>query len=744
LHFWSRRSKADSKPSPAAVVADELIDCLEQRLALYSSPFLASPPPLSELANNQNTVLRMQTTQGIIDIELYDVGGPNGGSAAPITTSNFLNYVRSGRLDGTFFHRLVSDFVLQGGGFSLKDPVPTSPPLTDSVQTDPAIQNEFNADRSNIARTLAMAKLGNSPNSATSQFFINLADNSGNLNGQNGGFTVFGKVVGGWSVVTTITGFSTHDLNSAFGGNAFDEVPLSGTNNTDVISIVDVDVIKRKNQTAYFTETAYFPDGFRNGRSSASVELVNTDVNAGSQYQIIARFESGRRDTVIAEGFLFAGSRISIPVYKGGDPSINKVRAGTGFSYEIRSTKALGVSINMQDFGATAGEAAIQPATLTAANVSTWSFVNGQKGTGLGSYLIWQNMSNQSATVTTTFYPEVGSPYTLTRTLKPYTRGGYDVGQLVSVPSGLYSVRVTSTQPIAAVLSQYRASPARASTQTGVVAGESTQGVLPGASIPSAGQSLVTVLYNGTSPATVTIDFDFILSNGTVLTNTAPFTLSTSVRRRVLDLAVANINLPRNQTFTVRYRVHNDAAPVSAAYSSVVNGDNVATAFQTYSSQTAYFADGFTDPTSTNNSETISLYNPFTSNTTMTYRLKFHFVNNAGAEVILPSAGEGDDRGRQAQRDQRPQPVRGAGQDPVEHQLPALLHHRRDLVHARDHRGRWRGLRPAQSLRFRHRQHHHDGPDLEHGLSRVLHHQYSVLALKRPISGRRAGRVTSV
>jgi len=109
----------------------------------------------------------------------------------------------------------------------------------------------------------------------------------------------------------------------------------------------------------------------------------------------------------------------------------------------------------------------------------------------------------------------------------------------------------------------------------------------------------------------------------------------------VLDLAVANINLPRNQTFTVRYRVHNDAAPVSAAYSSVVNGDNVATAFQTYSSQTAYFADGFTDPTSTNNSETISLYNPFTSNTTMTYRLKFHFVNNAGAEVILPSAGEG-------------------------------------------------------------------------------------------------------
>lgn len=641
MQFWSRRQRTRSTPAPVAVVAEDLIDALEQRLALYSSPFLGSTPPLSELSNNMNSVVRMQTTQGNIDIELFDVGGPGGGSTAPITTTNFLNYVRSGRLDGTFFHRLSAGFVLQGGGFSLKDPLPSSPPLTDSVPTDPTIQNEFNADRSNLERTIAMAKLGNQPNSATSQFFFNLADNSSNLNNQNGGFTVFGKVVGGWSVITTINGFTTRNLNSAFGGNAFDEVPLSGNANTDVISIVDVEVIKRKNQTAYFTETAYFPDGFRSGHSSASVELVNSDVNAGAQYQIIARFESGRRDTVIAEGFLYAGSRISIPVYKAGDASINKVRAGTGFSYEIRSTKPLGAAINLQDFGATGGESAVQPATLSAANLSTWSFVNGQKGTGLGSFLVWQNMSDQTATVTTTFYPEVGAAYTLTRSLKPYGRGGFDVGQITPIPSGLYSVRVSSNQPIAAVLSQYRSSPARASTQTGMVAGESTTGVLPGASIPSVGQSLVTVLYSGSSPSTVTIDFDFILSNGTVLTNTVPFTLSTAVRRRVLDLGVANANLPRNQTFTVRYHVRNDAAPVSAAYNSVVNGDVVSTAFQTYSSQQVYFADGYTDPTSTNNTETISLYNPFTSNTTMTYRLKFHFVNNAGVEVILPAAGQG-------------------------------------------------------------------------------------------------------
>jgi hypothetical protein len=101
--FWTRRR---TPPTAARAVTEELIESLEQRLAFYVTPFLADPPDLTAMENNWNTVVRMQTSQGNIDIELYDAGGPPNGQPAPRTVANFLNYVRTGRYDGTFFHRL--------------------------------------------------------------------------------------------------------------------------------------------------------------------------------------------------------------------------------------------------------------------------------------------------------------------------------------------------------------------------------------------------------------------------------------------------------------------------------------------------------------------------------------------------------------------------------------------------------------------------------------------------------------
>ncbi len=115
---------------------------------------------------------------------------------APITTDNFIQYIEDGFYDGTIFHRVVPNFVVQGGGFlpgfiqpeGLRDPIP----------------NEFDPANSNIRGTVAMAKLGGDPDSATSQFFVNLSDNSANLDNQNGGFTVFAVVVEGMNVVDMI------------------------------------------------------------------------------------------------------------------------------------------------------------------------------------------------------------------------------------------------------------------------------------------------------------------------------------------------------------------------------------------------------------------------------------------------------------------------------------------------------------------------------------------------------------
>ncbi len=121
-----------------------------------------------------------RTSLGDIDITLLQ-------SVAPLTVANFLGYVNRGAFNNTVFHRSVPGFVLQTGGYILN-----GNDFTTKVPQDAPVRNEFNV--SNTRGTIAMAKLGNNPNSATSEFFFNLADNSANLNAQNGGFTVFGRV----------------------------------------------------------------------------------------------------------------------------------------------------------------------------------------------------------------------------------------------------------------------------------------------------------------------------------------------------------------------------------------------------------------------------------------------------------------------------------------------------------------------------------------------------------------------
>ena len=130
--------------------------------------------------------------------------------AAPQTVANFLNYVNRGAYDGSFPHRSVAGFILQGGGFRfVSDAV-------ESVPTDPPVANEFNL--SNVRGTPAMAKLGNDPNSAISQWFFNGSDgNAANLDAQNGGFTVFGSVVtNGLTTVDAIAALPTRNAGGAF------------------------------------------------------------------------------------------------------------------------------------------------------------------------------------------------------------------------------------------------------------------------------------------------------------------------------------------------------------------------------------------------------------------------------------------------------------------------------------------------------------------------------------------------
>jgi cyclophilin family peptidyl-prolyl cis-trans isomerase len=159
-------------------------------------------------------IARFVTTSGTIDVELFQ-------EDAPITVENFLAYANLGIWDGTFFHRSAESggvpFIIQGGGFSST--------TLDALENFGGTQNEFGV--SNTRGTIAMAKLGGDPDSASNQWFFNNGDNSANLDNQNGGFTVFGSIVGssGLDVMDLIATFAT--VNATAQGSAFNEVPVN-------------------------------------------------------------------------------------------------------------------------------------------------------------------------------------------------------------------------------------------------------------------------------------------------------------------------------------------------------------------------------------------------------------------------------------------------------------------------------------------------------------------------------------
>jgi cyclophilin family peptidyl-prolyl cis-trans isomerase len=155
------------------------------------------------------TLAQFRTVYGEIDVELYDTQKPG-------TVRNFKRLVESGAYENTFFHRLPltsggAPIVAQGGGFFVTNAGDTNyfgPPwaLLGLVPNFGNISNEFSIGPriSNTNGTIAMAKLGGNPDSATSQWFFNMADNSANFDNQNGGFTVFGHVLGGTNAVLNL------------------------------------------------------------------------------------------------------------------------------------------------------------------------------------------------------------------------------------------------------------------------------------------------------------------------------------------------------------------------------------------------------------------------------------------------------------------------------------------------------------------------------------------------------------
>jgi peptidyl-prolyl cis-trans isomerase A (cyclophilin A) len=217
---------SDNQPSsqtPPPVSTDDARDVESDKVAEAleeTKPADATTDATTDTRKCVDIDIKSDTVNGKIVAELDP--------AAPVSVKNFEHYVSTGFYKGTIFHRVISGFMVQCGGFEKNFYDGTTTEKTDG---SPAIKNEASNDRPNLQGTLSMARTSD-PDSATSQFFISLADNP-SLDGDNqNGYAVFGKVIVGFDQVEEIGKMPTQTLGS------FENVPSSPV---EIVAINSID-----------------------------------------------------------------------------------------------------------------------------------------------------------------------------------------------------------------------------------------------------------------------------------------------------------------------------------------------------------------------------------------------------------------------------------------------------------------------------------------------------------------------
>ncbi|MCA9271535.1 MAG: peptidylprolyl isomerase [Phycisphaerales bacterium] len=651
------------KSTPRSKQPQPLFDELEQRL-LLSVFFGEDFPDLADMENMNNIIVRfnmnVMTDMGrsYFDLELFvsEDDDPVG------TVANFVDYVQRGQYDGMFFQRLQNlnansdepPEILQGGRNRIDDDSGT----VTVIDVGDAIDDEV--VRENDARTIAMAKTS-APNSATSQFFINLTDNETELSPDvqpNGGFPVFGRVLDdeSWDLLMTIASLDVEDLQTRlidpqFGGNAFPSVPVTDAFVNDpmvrftdemFVTVLDAEVIKAEGVNSFFDQAVYLPEGYRNFRSNEILTVVNTN-DEEAAYQVILRYATTEdRDYVIASGVLDAGERREIIL--SGMGATAEVVGFIPYAIEVQTasedatSRPVSATLRRSDFEGDssitdtfAGENFFNPEAIAEADrfdtLTTWVFADGERSENVDTYITWMNLTADEGEVMIEFFFEDGSSTELVnaRELGMYRRGGVNVKGIGTsvLPEGVFSARVTSTVPIVASMTMFRTDVEQGQISGAALSLGQAGGGGPIAGIadirnPDGSDGRVAVVNLGATEAVVR--FDFIDDFGTI--RSSVFNSVNAGARRTFDLsAMPGMTLPMTQIYSLRISVQ-DGGPDIAAQYTTAGALGEGEAILATGGRTHVFADAMSSDDS-GYEESISIYNPNDLSANFTFLVHF-------------------------------------------------------------------------------------------------------------------------
>ncbi|MDH4453765.1 MAG: MBG domain-containing protein [Verrucomicrobiota bacterium] len=275
---------------------------------------------------DSESAVRIVTNLGTMDFILYN-------TATPQTVTNFLSYVNAAvnNYNGAVFHRAIPGFVVQGGGFKVQ----SAPNNFSAIPTAASPINEPGI--SNLRGTVAMAKIGSNPNSATNQFFVNLGNNSSNLDrdsgspNANGGFTAFARVAGsGMTVADAMAGLPT--VNSSVNVNGTPNSSLTDWPLTSASASMDTTKVVSISSAAPVAVLSYAVTGNTNSAvASAVISGTNVQINAlsGGQTDVTVRATDLDGNTVTQT---FTVTVNQTPVFTNGPPPSTAV-VGTAYNF---------------------------------------------------------------------------------------------------------------------------------------------------------------------------------------------------------------------------------------------------------------------------------------------------------------------------------------------------------------------------------------------------------------------------